>query len=144
MNPFKNAVDDAIAGAAKGVVQDLQQAARDVISRDTWEQVAKGLRGAAKDWWSRHGEAIKDMAIEDLRDVSRRLADGDLAGASVEVAGKMEPDAWRAYRDGTTHRLQGIAAKRAKLLEILRDLGVRSAAVIGQMLAQALAPLLDR
>lgn len=44
----------------------------------------------------------------------------------------MSREEWRHYRDRTTDQLEGVAARRARLLDALGELGARAARAIGK------------
>ncbi len=110
----------------------------DLITRELWEGVAGQLEGVARSWWEDNREELLAVAVDEAEDIARALAKGDTTQAKMAIVANMSRDEWRAYVKGTTKTLQGIAINRAKLLDALEDLGMRSARVIGRALAGAL------
>jgi ferric-dicitrate binding protein FerR (iron transport regulator) len=92
-------------------------------------------------WWTEYEELLVGMAEEEARDLFNALRSGDTAEAKGEIAAQWireDRDSWRAYRDGTTTQLEGIARRRADLIEALEDLGKRTAKLIGRAAAGVL------
>lgn len=92
------------------------------------------LHGAARDWWGNHGEDLIELTDIEIREVLEALREGDTGEARAAIASRMKREVWVAYRDGTTARLRGLAAKRAATMRALRALGIDLARVIGAAL----------
>ena len=110
----------------------------DLITRELWEGVAGQLEGVAGRWWEDNREELLAVAVDEAEDIARALAKGDTVEAKMAIVANMSRPEWKAYRDGTTKTLQGIAVNRAKLLGALEDLGTRAAQVVGRALGGAL------
>jgi hypothetical protein len=106
----------------------------DLFTRDTWAEIGKGLRGVGERWWEDNEALLVGLAEDEARDLLNALRSGDPAAAKLEIASRWIADdraSWRAYRDGTTAQLEGLARRRADLMDALEDLGRRSARLIG-------------
>jgi len=110
----------------------------DLITRELWESVAGELRGVAGRWWDENKDHLVGLAKDEAADIFRALKRGDTFRAKQEIVAMMSPEEWRAYRDGTTEQLAGIARRRAELLDALEDLGLRAAKVLGRAVGGAL------
>lgn len=108
------------------------------ITAAFWDDVSRDLRGVARSWWDEHRLSIVGMAKDEAEDVFQALREGRPDDARLAVIASMTRDEWRAYRDGTTEQLRGIAIRRAKLLDALEDLGRRVAKIIGRAALAAL------
>lgn len=101
------------------------------IDPKLWGAVSKDLERGLHRWWMDHREELLRIGKDELREVAERLAKGDRTGAKFEVVGAMDRETWRAYRDGTTDHLRGIAARRAALARALEKLSFGAAKTIG-------------
>lgn len=110
----------------------------DLFTRDLWETIGKDLGGVAGRWWDENRDDLVALSKEEATEILRALRDGDTLGAKLEIAARMSPQEFRAYRKGTTDQLMGIARRRAAMLEALGDLGKRAAMLIGAAAAGAL------
>jgi hypothetical protein len=110
----------------------------DLFTKDHWRDVGQKLRFGAKRWWEAHRDELVDLGKDEARDVFRQLRRGDRRAAKLEIVSRMTPEQWAAYRDGTTAQLQDIAARRAKLLAALEELGWFAARTIGTAALAAL------
>jgi len=102
------------------------------ITTAAWMDVKAGLRGIAASWWDEHRGLIVGMARDEALDVFRALREGRPDDARLAVIASMSRDEWRAYRDGTTAQLRGVAVRRAKMLDALEELGRRIAEIVGK------------
>ena len=109
-----------------------------LFTKSLWEAVGQDLRGAAGKWWDNWEPTLVGLTKDEMRDVFASLKAGDSVAAKQAVIARMSPAEWRAYRDGTTKQLRGIAARRAALLEALEDLGKRAAKTIGEAVLGAM------
>jgi hypothetical protein len=100
---------------------------------DFWKGVANDLRGVAFKWWEDNREDLIALGKDEVTDIALALRKGDIVQAKLEIAAYMTRAEWVMYRDGTTAELQGIAARRAALLDALEDLGMRAATLIGKV-----------
>lgn len=108
--------------------------ASDLFTRDTWALIGQGLRGVAERWWDDNQALLVGLAKDEVRDLVAGLRTGDTSSAKAEIAARWireDRESWVAYRDGTTATLQGLARRRADLIEALEELGRRSARLIG-------------
>lgn len=96
-----------------------------------WRAVGRRLRFVGKRWWAEHREQLTGLAEDEARDLFAALARGDRRAAKLEMVARMTPEQWAAYRDGTTAELQGIADRRAQMLDALKELGWLAARAIG-------------
>ena len=103
-----------------------------------WSMVQGQLRGTALQWWEDNQAHLVDLTREEVEDFLIALKSGDAFDAKLEIATRMEPPQWRAYRNGTTDKLHGIAARRAALLDALEDLARRAAKTLGKAGVSAL------
>lgn len=98
------------------------------------KEILSGLRGVGKAWFKENRDNLAELAEDELRDVVRALRAGDTREAKVAIALRMSPEDWRAYRDGTTAKLEAIAIRRAELMDALEDLAERVARAVGKAL----------
>ena len=113
----------------------------DLFTRDLWELVGEELHGDALRWWAKHQEDLLELGADEVQDMLRALSDGDTLEAKKQIAlhwARVDRPAWEAYRDGTTKELAGIAARRARIMEALEDLGQRAARTLGHIAGAAL------
>lgn len=106
--------------------------AADLFTKEHWRVVGQGLKGVGAQWWEDHREELLALAQEEAREIFTYMKRGDLVSAKMEIVGRMSPEDWRAYRNGTTAALRGIAVQRAKLLEALEELGISIARLVGE------------
>lgn len=111
---------------------------QDLFTKQLWKSVGEDLRGDALDWWSQNEKALVGIAKDELAGVMEALRKGDTVQAKLEVAARMTPDEWRAYRDGTTKRLSAIATRRAALMSALMEIGTRAAKSVGRAALETL------
>lgn len=112
--------------------------AGDLITEDFWVGVANGLKGLGARWWEENKDHLVGLAKDEAAEIFAALKRGDTFDAKQELVARMTPEEWRAYRDGTTAQLQGIARRRADLLDALEDLGRRAAKLVGAAATGAL------
>ncbi len=100
------------------------------------QRLGDALTDSAERWWRDHhgeaaeiGEALWERAADDL-------ARGDAMTAAMEIAQEMDLEEWRAYRDGTTERLQDTARERVQLYRLLGSLSAGVARAIGRAILQ--------
>lgn len=105
----------------------------ELFGPDLWEDVGRDLRGVAGAWWDENRETLVGMARDELAEIMGSLRKGDTAEAKLTLVAHMSPAEWRAYRDGTTETLRGIAKRRADLLDALEDLSRRAAKLISRV-----------
>lgn len=110
----------------------------DLFTKDHWRDVGQKLRFGAKRWWEAHRDELVDLGKDEARDIFRALKKGKTREAKLEIVSRMSPEEWAAYRDGTTEQLQDIAARRARLLAALEELGWLAARIIGKSALAAL------
>lgn len=103
----------------------------DLFTKEMWGDVAKDIGGVAGRWWDENKDDLVDLAEDEAKEIFDSLRNGDTLGAKLEIASRMTRPEFKAYRDGTTAQLQGIALRRARLLGALEDLGTRAAKIIG-------------
>lgn len=108
------------------------------LGRKFLEDVAGELRGDAKAWWETHGDDLAALGQEDAQEILESLRAGRTVDAKLALVSNMSRAEWKAYRDGTTATLEGIAQRRAKMLDALAELGVRIAETIGRVALAAL------
>ena len=113
--------------------------AKDLLNKDAWLDIFDALNGTAKDWWAEYEDDLQSLAGAEAKAVAAALKRGRVDEAKLLIAGSMDPDDFGAYVKGTTAQLQGIAYRRARLMEALEDLGIRSAKVIGEAVLRAFA-----
>lgn len=111
----------------------------ELFGKENVRRLGDGLVNIGKAWWSQHGDAFADLSKDEAEAVLSSLKRGDTVEAKFQLALRMNPDEWKAYRDGTVDQLRGIAIQRAKILEALDDLGRRSAQFIGRVAEQLIA-----
>jgi len=104
----------------------------------TWGALRRDLKGGLDRWWDEHRETLLGIAKAELREVAEQLEKGKRVEAQLEVIASMDRETWRAYRDGTTAQLRGIAARRADLLAAVKKLSFNAAKIIGKTLMGAL------
>lgn len=109
-----------------------------LFDEDTWKGVGEQLSGASKEWWTDNRDGLTELAVDEAKDLFAALKKGDTISAKMEIVARMSPDEWKAYRDGTTENLRGIAARRAKLLDAVEDLSRKLAKAIGKTVFAAL------
>ena len=102
------------------------------VTTALWVEVQSGLKGVAASWWEEHRGPIVGMAKDEALDVFRALREGRPDDARLAVIASMSREEWRAYRDGTTAQLRGVAVRRAKMLDALEELGRRIAEIVGK------------
>lgn len=113
----------------------------DLFGRDLWEKVGNGLRGDAGRWWEAHQDDLLELGEDEVKQLLKTLQDGDTVEAKQQIAlrwAREDRETWVAYRDGTTQELKGIAARRARIMEALEDLGERAARTLGRIARGAL------
>ena len=115
--------------------------AKDLVGKEFWSSVAQALKGDALSWWKEHESEIVETAREEAKQVFTWLKRGDTSEAKYVIAMHMMQDdreAWKAYRDGTTDKLTGIAKRRAAMMDALEALGKAAAETIGKAAMGAL------
>lgn len=96
--------------------------------------VAEQLEGEARAFWVRHEGALRDLATGELEafvagaEHMSRWHSVDSVGAIYVAQSKLstawrrhDPDGWRAWRQGTTRELEGIAHRRAEARRMLLE-----------------------
>ena len=99
-----------------------------------WEAVEKKLRRGSLQWWRDHKDKIVGLGKDEILDIAKALRKGKRYEAQLEIAVRMTPEEWRAYKNQTTEQLRSIAQKRAMLFEALGKIGWFIARVLGQAL----------
>lgn len=112
--------------------------ARDLLGRDFWSGVLDDVRGEADDWVAANRDDLESIARDEAAAIFAALRRGDTQAAKIEMARRMTPEQWAAYRDGTTAQLAGAADRRARIMKALEDLGQRAAKRIGAAVIGAL------
>ena len=110
---------------------------QDLFTREMWEAVGKELRGTAGTWWEENRDELESLAQEEVQAIASALRKGNTTDAKLAIAGRMSPEDFIAYTKGTTAALQGVARRRAELMDALEDLGIRSAKVVGKAIRTA-------
>jgi len=103
-----------------------------------WEKVGKELGGVAKAWWTENKDDLIELGREEAQEIFDDLRRARTTDAKLAIARRMTREEWKAYRDGTTARLQGIAANRARIMDALAELGSRAAEKIGKAALDAI------
>lgn len=106
-------------------------AVKNPLKEVDWAVIKGSLYRTAYRWWDDNKENLIYMGKEELAEVADALSRGDMLEAKLTLGREMTRDEWQAYRDGTTSQLQGLARRRAALVDALEDLGVRTARTIG-------------
>lgn len=116
--------------------------ASDLFGDALWRGVGESLREvgpkAAREWWDDHRDDLVGVTLAEMQDIAKSLRAGDRFAAKMAIVAQMSPAEWRAYRDGTTSKLERVAERRARLLDALEDLGIRAAKTIGTAILGAL------
>lgn len=112
--------------------------ADELLGKPFWRDVANDLRGIGLAWWEANRNDLVQLSREEAEDVFEDLRRGRTVDAKLSLVARMSRDEWKAYRDGTTQRLEGIAQRRARLLDALGELGSRAAEAIGKAAMGAL------
>lgn len=112
--------------------------ADELLGRTFWRDTANELRGVGLAWWEENRNDLVQLTREEAEDVFEDLQRGRTADAKLSMVARMSREEWKAYRDGTTDRLEGIAQRRARLLDALSELGVKAAQAIGNAALGAL------
>lgn len=107
------------------------------LTGEIWDQVADNLKGTALSWWQVHKDDLIEMGKEEAKDVFEALRRGDTFQAKLEVVGQMSRKEWLAYRHSTSGELQGIAARRHRLLRAIETIAIATAKTIGNAVASA-------
>jgi hypothetical protein len=103
-----------------------------------WQLVADDLRGVALAWWRENHDDLVELAKDEAAEIFADLKAGRVLEAKLSIVAHMSREEWRAYRDGTTDQLEGIAQRRARLLDALAELGLRAAEAIGRVALAAI------
>ena len=107
------------------------------MASDFWNMVRGELEDDAAEWWCDHEDLIGDLQAEAWEKVAVRLAEGEPAEAAIDVALRMDREAWRAYLSGTTSALQQEAQQLTRLYKALAGLSTALAKTIGKALVGA-------
>lgn len=105
--------------------------------KDLFDDIGGRLKGAGKRWWDDNRKLLIGLAEDEVEGVLEALKNGDRVKAKMEVVAHMTPEQWRAYRDGTTEELQGIARVRASVIDAIEALGWRALRSIGAAIVAA-------
>lgn len=104
---------------------------------DRWAETAAQLKGATLRWWNRHRETITELGENEVGDMLGELARCRPYAARVEIVARMDPAQWIAYRDGVTHKLSGIAKRRADMLDAISEISWTLARVLSRHLSRS-------
>lgn len=117
-----------------------------LFTKEHWKQIGQELgkeafgrtRRVAKAWWEEAQDELVGMAKAEADQVLKALREGDRGGAKLILAGNMNPGEWDAWVSSTNEALRDIANRRARLIELLEDLGRRAAIAVGTAALAAL------
>jgi hypothetical protein len=112
--------------------------AEDLFTEDLWRSVLRDLRGSAAAWFQEHQETFSNLTRDEVLAIGHQLKAGDTTNAKLVLAGRMSSGELADYMRGTTASLEGIAARRAKALDAIEDLGRRAARLIGTAIVDTL------
>jgi hypothetical protein len=115
----------------------------ELFGRELWQKVGQDLKGESLRWWTEYQEDLVELGSTEVREMLLALQDGGTVEAKAKIAlhwAKHDRASWTHYRDGTTKQLEGIAIRRARLLEALENLGERAAQVLGKIARGVLMP----
>lgn len=102
------------------------------LGSEVWTLVAHRLQGFAREWWDENREELVAIAKEEAQEIFEDLMYGRTTDAKLAIARRMTRKEWVAYRDGLTDQLSGLAARRAKLMHALEEIGGRAARIVGK------------
>ncbi len=98
-----------------------------------WTHVGEGLKGVGLQWWRENRDSLAELGHEEAQEIFEELKAGRTSDAKLAIVSHMSRDEWKAYRNKTTQTLEGVASRRAKLLEALGDLGSNVARKVGEI-----------
>jgi hypothetical protein len=104
----------------------------DRLGDKIWLKIADDLRGVGLAWWRENQDDLVELAQDEAREIFADLKAGRTVDAKLALVASMSREEWRHYRDRTTDQLEGVAARRARLLDALGELGARAARAIGK------------
>jgi len=110
----------------------------ELLDPKTWAALRKELRGNGEKWWDEHRDTLLGVAKAELREVFEQLEKGKRVEAQLEIIASMDRETWRAYRDGTTAELRGVAARRADLLAAIKKLSFVAGKTVAKTVIGAL------
>lgn len=110
----------------------------DLFGDALWRGVGEDLRGESLRWWEKHRDTIVGLTRDEMQDLANSLKAGSTFNGKMAVVAHMSPEEFRAWEQKALARLQGIAARRAAMLDALEDLGLRAAKTIGTAILGAL------
>jgi len=115
--------------------------AQDLLDEDFWKSVAKDLKDDAEDFWKENKDDLLKTAKEEALSFFRALKSGQPMDAKYAIASRwMREDrkSWKAYTKGTLDELNGLAARRARIIEAIMKLSTRAAQTVGSAALKAL------
>ena len=110
----------------------------DLFGDALWRGVGESLRGEASKWWGKHRDTIVGLTRDEMQDMANALKVGDRFTAKMAIVAHMSPEEFRAWERKTLGQLEGIAARRAAMLDALKDIPLRVLEVIGTAILGAL------
>lgn len=97
-------------------------------------------------WWESQKQSIAELAEDQLRGLVEGCCSGSNTRAQMALLAALPPEqageAFNAWQRGTLERLQGIARRRAELLQALGDIGGDVLAIVGRVLQRVLGGVL--
>lgn len=102
-----------------------------LLGDQLWRDIGSDLHGVGLAWWRENEGELVELAQDEAQEIFEDLKSGRTYEAKLSLVARMTRNEWKAYRDGTTDQLEGIARRRAKLLDALGELGARAAKAIG-------------
>ncbi|HUT76100.1 MAG TPA: hypothetical protein VM285_00345 [Polyangia bacterium] len=104
----------------------------DRLGDTLWLKIADDLRGVGLAWWRDNQDDLVELGQDEAAELFADLKAGRTVEAKMVLVARMSREEWRHYRDRTTDQLEGLAARRARLLDALGELGARAAQAIGK------------
>ncbi len=114
---------------------------KDLLDEDFWKEVAQDLKDEAEEFWKENKADLLDTAKEEAISFFRALKSGQPMDAKFAIASRwMREDrkSWKAYTAGTLAELNGIATRRARMIEAIMQLSTRAAQTVGKAALKAL------
>lgn len=121
----------AATTAARTAVEEL-------FGEDLWKRIASKLKGGALSWWQVHKDDLVELSREEAAEIFDALKTGDTLTAKMEIVGHMSRKEWIEYRRATSDALQGIAARRHRLLRAIEVLAINTAKILGSAVRSVL------
>lgn len=97
-----------------------------------WNDAKSRLRGVGLEWWKENRESLAQLGREEADEIFQELRAGRTDEAKLAIVSHMSREEWKAYMRKTTQALESVAARRAKLLDGLGDLGSKAAKSVGE------------